>query len=1430
MHDTSLAMISTARCLRRCALPLVLPVVLSLVACQRAGPIHRADGWERLEPFGAAGAAGERHDAGLPNHLPLAFGSNVPPSSRGSGARTLDDPFGDWAAGHSGDSTAGTIELLDISDPVAGTTAGSIGPLDVPDPRGSEHGEDASATATSMASATAPLGARLTEHSLDNTNAADLLDHWGHRRVQGIVEGLALRSTASEADAAGLRALRAATSTPDAASATRDLPVGDEVRVLGTRSGITYGRWTDGPADTLSITFDLSAAGPVMQGYPGFRALVERAGKAWSHRIADTWAAWRRHEGELKGWLIDGPDSHTRVHVGAGGGVSAGLEIDIRDDDIAGNFAGWANNGHRPPGESWEPRFASLEIDRDYLREYLRDAGESALFATLAHEIGHTLGAWQGGPATERYAAFTDTEAGMWTGPDVVALHGGPAPFQDASDPHAWVAGERSPLATRFDYSHSGVCASLMAYCRFNAPRPAFAPHDIDFAFLADLGMTVIEDTATPETYGLAGWTEYAGFTLAVSRDLRMDLGDARTHYGRSYRNQRPLDVTDLFQVEAGAFGHRSTGSLAASYPATGLLGTVRYAGGLIGAAIDRAWMPPVTGDAALAVDLGTLGGTASFTSLAVHTGGVSEAFAGGALHYPVTLDGNAIVGTDASSTLLADFHGPRHEDAAGTLHDPDAGLLASFGTTFDDRPGREAVVASADHLSGLAWWSGGADPAGNGWVEYRCGANAGSGCEGRDEAAGRWGDWTPETRASVLAATAGWNWRGTAKSYADHDFARIARQTVASAGGGQGSHAADGYTGALEHVAFGTGFEMSADPRSDFGMDILDVWSGVQGAASGGIPAGSARWSGLMLGYRHGEAADDDPFVEGLASVEYSLPTSDLAVAFSEVATRDGRRRLADFGFEDTPLQADGTFVADGGSGSLRGVLFGPAQEEAAGTFHHNAARVTGSFGAVRLPDPAPGQAATSAAARALDVHLDGTRHVGVGVAPEADALASAGDRNGVAVSSGEVQDGASAERVIEYLAEQTRGGGHRFGRNATGLATFAERPTLRLARGTSEDLVAYTMRAVQVINAALPADRRIVIGSDPAPPGAAIGNVPDGQIFVDFTPSADDGNLEDVDPGHRYFQPTTYVDPNAEYDSVAQRWEERSMRAARVWADGRDFMALLRTVSVWNDDVGVWETEVLDSPVVETSVVRKYYSEEFGNALMVRPLLQAMGFLGYLAHDRFPDSFLAYSPEFDTLHLPAIDGDALLAAYGRLEPGTEPEDLSPESLGPWSDTSFHLRGDMAVAGGRAAFGVALRNGLARPWAFGPEPLASLADNTALYGTATWNGALAGITPAEETVAGNARLAVELATLEGQLDFTGLERWGVRAAPGASGSGTTWGDGDLGYSIQVEGNALVQTGGDEGEVTGVFFGRAHEAMGGVLLRSDLSAAFGGTR
>ena len=789
---------------------------------------------------------------------------------------------------------------------------------------------------------TMPGRRRLAERPRNNPEAADLLDHWGHRQAPGIADGLALSAPPASARAADLRALRSAAqeSSETPAPHLRDA---DDVAILGARRGVTYGRWTGGPGDTLSIAFDLSRATPEMRGDPRFRALLERAGKVWSHRIADTWSVWERPAGDLKGWRHNG----TEVRVGVRGETSTGVEIDVADANVPGAAAGRANTGVQPSGDAWQPRFGAIEIDRAHLRE----AGEAALFATLAHEIGHVLGAWMGD--RDGHDAHTDTAAGTWRGPHVVAVHGGPAPFQDAADPDAWVDGERHPLASRYDFAHSGVCASLMAYCRQDAALPPFLPHAIDLAFLADLGLTVTQDTGRPETYGLAGWTDYAAFTLSLSRELHVALAQPQPFYDGAVNPWRKLDVTDLLQAEVDVFGHRSTGDVHLSHAALGLSGTARYAGGLIGAALDRPGMPPVTGDASLALHLGTLRGTASFTSLRVHPGGLPEPFAAGALHYPFALSGHAIVGTAAHLTLRADFYGPAHQEIAGVLHDPRAGLLAAFGATADDRPTRRDVIAAADRVAGMTYRRGSANPAHDGWYQYRCAP--GAACESTHAAAGGWTDWTATTRDTVLAATAGWAWRNAARPDTDRGIARMARQTGAATDGNRGRHAADGYTGTLAHAAFGVGFEQytggwtgpdGAPPG--FGT----TWAGFQGAASASLPRGTARWSGPMLGYQGALPAGANPFVAGRATLSFSLPDNRVDVLFSEVASRDGRRTLADFGFQGLQAQAGGTFAGGGRAGIVDGAFFGPAHAEAAAAFHHNAAQVTGSFGARRLPD----------------------------------------------------------------------------------------------------------------------------------------------------------------------------------------------------------------------------------------------------------------------------------------------------------------------------------------------------------------------------------------------------------------------------------------------------------------------------------------------
>ena len=227
----------------------------------------------------------------------------------------------------------------------------------------------------------------------------------------------------------------------------------------------------------------------------------------------------------------------------------------------------------------------------------------------------------------------------------------------------------------------------------------------------------------------------------------------------------------------------------------------------------------------------------------------------------------------------------------------------------------------------------------------------------------------------------------------------------------------------------------------------------------------------------------------------------------------------------------------------------------------------------------------------------------------------------------------------------------------------------------------------------------------------------------------------------------------------------------------------------------------------------------------LLAHELLHALGFRGHPDPVRYHDSVTrSRVPRvFSERILGPVDADAILAIYSGYEPG----ETSVESLGPWSANSFHPRGDIEES---VAFGASSRNGLIQPWASGAGPDMDLADNQALSGTVSWSGRLLGFTSVSESLAGDTDLSINIATLRGQIDFTGLEHWGVNVSPGAIGSGRTWNDGDLRYNVIVRGNTFVQTGGDAGQVTGAFFGPRHEGMGGVLERHDLSAAFGGKR
>lgn len=344
--------------------------------------------------------------------------------------------------------------------------------------------------------------------------------------------------------------------------------------------------------------------------------------------------------------------------------------------------------------------------------------------------------------------------------------------------------------------------------------------------------------------------------------------------------------------------------------------------------------------------------------------------------------------------------------------------------------------------------------------------------------------------------------------------------------------------------------------------------------------------------------------------------------------------------------------------------------------------------------------------------------------------------------------------------------------------ISTFEQKPTIQIRETTSDIYVDDVIRVVQLINAALPYDKRISVSPERA-----------------VHPSGDEHDYQ-----------THYIPAGHIYVGLGSQSTWPPEEIPPVTVAGVEF-------SLGSADGGpasyIW---------INTNLVRR------GNqarTVLAHEIFHALGFYAHIRGYRTVMNTGNYVG-FPITYLPQIDTDALYALYTHFtdEYGFRPFDAN--DLGPWTDISFHLRGDIEDV----SFGTSSRNGLIQPWAHGPSPPTSLSG----LGSASWSGRLLGFTFDSESLAGAAGFTIDLATLTGQLDFSGLEHWGVNAAPGPIGSGTMWNDGDLRYNVVVQGNTFMQAGGDAGEVTGAFFGTQHEGMGGVVERSDMSAGFGGTR
>ncbi|MDE0713672.1 MAG: hypothetical protein OXI10_02205 [Gammaproteobacteria bacterium] len=395
--------------------------------------------------------------------------------------------------------------------------------------------------------------------------------------------------------------------------------------------------------------------------------------------------------------------------------------------------------------------------------------------------------------------------------------------------------------------------------------------------------------------------------------------------------------------------------------------------------------------------------------------------------------------------------------------------------------------------------------------------------------------------------------------------------------------------------------------------------------------------------------------------------------------------------------------------------------------------------------------------------------------------ALLITGSRGDTDIRFGQLNDGAGRGDVVAYLREATD--------DAITVPQWRQAPTVRVIGQASRREQGIVAAAVRAVNAALPEGVKMTMAA-PLPGTSLRHHARNGRYYGplrnDNTISVEFGRDEDVGA-----------------DAGATTWND-------FGTDGAESSYIL-----FNRD-----NNVIQDATGRRSVI-----------LLAHELLHALGLYdgGHVA-TRHASILEGTGDIYDTEQngkqqpvslLYPVDREALRAFYS-LDPGAD-----PEFLGPWASTSAHIHGN----GPHAGFGVAMRNGYAEPWAYGHEsPSGGPNRNSALSGTVTWAGDLVGFTPQSRAVTGDASITLRIGTLAGNADFTALEVWNAGQAPGESGSGAMWGDGDLGYTIAVSGNTFRDSGGDDGRVAGVWTGAGHEGVAGTLERSDLTAAFGGAR
>lgn len=196
----------------------------------------------------------------------------------------------------------------------------------------------------------------------------------------------------------------------------------------------------------------------------------------------------------------------------------------------------------------------------------------------------------------------------------------------------------------------------IMSYCGTEIA----IPHELDFAYMKDIGYTVADDyPSEPELYSYGAWAKHSAWVVTTARHM-------------TFTSTR---ITDRITVDADVFGNPAVANFADAHT-----GTLTWNGSLL--ATDMEKFAPVFGEAEIVLSADTLDGTARFMNLRSVVDVEAQARLTGwrkpNLAYDVTVEANGF--TDADGKVIGGFYGPNHEEAAGILDDRAEKILGAFG------------------------------------------------------------------------------------------------------------------------------------------------------------------------------------------------------------------------------------------------------------------------------------------------------------------------------------------------------------------------------------------------------------------------------------------------------------------------------------------------------------------------------------------------------------------------------------------------------------------------------------------------------------------------------------------------------------------------------------------------------------------------------